>query len=619
MWMEKSKQWKAKDWNGDEKFHDVFEVVTRCTNAESYEDVIEHLEKEAPNILKWCKQYLKEDAFEMQAKREPEPKKKNSYTPSKKFSTQALQWWKGEGISESTLKKFEVKQLNSFSFGDNRFDLAVGREFAFIYSVNDYVKLYQPVGRKKRIKFSYLKSEGNWSEYVFGYDQLPKKGDCVVIAGGEKDVMSWSELGIPAITGMSEVAQISPELIEELKGRFKNIVVVLDNDSTGLGCSKKLANKFDLSRLVLSDSREVKDVTDYRKVHRNADSKLHRLIEKVINKQARDKIYDQPYPLSWNTFVKPKQPIVSINGTHIASNGNVLTLVARPGLGKSSIVEMLASSFIDPEIDLCGIRVTCNKPILLVDTERTREDVSKTFARICARLGVVKPEDPKRMMLWSLAHITSFKKKRKYIEDELMKGDYGLVVIDGATDFVTDSNDAKESNAFTDWLRVTAQIYDLPILVTIHSNPTDDKPRGHLGSDLCRRSETVMGIKVDDSTGERIHCLTTKVPHGKLRNDNKQLEMFFKWNDEKKMFVESEEGFVTVKKNKRNALSDVELTEKAHDAFEDDKALSHGEIKVRLAEVLNVSEDTARKNYLKKLMDLGIVIKDGKKYSLKSK
>ena len=79
-------------------------------------------------------------------------------------------------------------------------------------------------------------------------------------------------------------------------------------------------------------------------------------------------------------------------------------------------------------------------------------------------------------------------------------GQSPLLILDGVADLCNDPNDLHESEALTCELMRWSSEYDNHILCVLHSNPGGEKARGHLGSALLRKSETVMLVKADGDT-----------------------------------------------------------------------------------------------------------------------
>jgi hypothetical protein len=121
--------------------------------------------------------------------------------------------------------------------------------------------------------------------------------------------------------------------------------------------------------------------------------------------------------------------------------------------------------------------------------------------------------------------------KRQYIDSILeLNNDIGLVVFDGASDFLNNTNDMVESNKFIEWINNFND--NIALAFTIHTNPTDDKPRGHLGSELCRKSESVLNA---NRQGD-IYEITTDFENGKNRH-GKHNTWNYKYCEELDMFI----------------------------------------------------------------------------------
>lgn len=183
----------------------------------------------------------------------------------KQFNDAEKEFWLKFGIDEQTLKRFNVSSLEEFSttskIGNPYTTKSSFDKFIFAYENNHWVKLYKPLDEKK-YKFQYLgtKEQG----FIFGWKQLPENADLLIITGGEKDVMTLTAKGFNAITLNSETATLPKNIVDELKLRFNTILVLYDNDETGLKQSNILAVAHGLHRLVLPTlQNNGKDISDY--------------------------------------------------------------------------------------------------------------------------------------------------------------------------------------------------------------------------------------------------------------------------------------------------------------------------------------------------------------------
>jgi hypothetical protein len=76
-----------------------------------------------------------------------------------------------------------------------------------------------------------------------------------------------------------------------------------------------------------------------------------------------------------------------------------------------------------------------------------------------------------------------------------------LVVVDGISDLMYNTNDIEESDRIVGKLMALSTEYNCHILCVLHTNPDSDKARGHIGSTLQRKAETVLFVhKVGESS-----------------------------------------------------------------------------------------------------------------------
>lgn len=72
------------------------------------------------------------------------------------------------------------------------------------------------------------------------------------------------------------------------------------------------------------------------------------------------------------------------------------------------------------------------------------------------------------------------------------------VVIDGIRDLIKSINDEEEATNTTDWLMRLVDQHQIHIINILHQNKKDSNARGHIGSELVNKSETVISIEKED-------------------------------------------------------------------------------------------------------------------------
>lgn len=239
--------------------------------------------------------------------------------------------------------------------------------------------------------------------------------------------------------------------------------------------------------------------------------------------------------------------IVEFSGTGVLKPGNVLTLVGHIGLGKSQITESIVSSYLNPYVDTLGIRVqmTDARPLLWIDGERTRDDISTGFNRIKKRIAIENNPDLiagdrfKNVHCHPLITYPNIPARVNELERLVLDLNPSLVILDGAADFVRDVNNTEETTDFVSLLIALSNLHSFGVITSIHPNPgqnQDSKPRGWLGSELLRKSESILLLKRAPDDRD-IRILTMDFSHGKNRNAADNLEHHFAWDNNLKMFT----------------------------------------------------------------------------------
>jgi hypothetical protein len=229
---------------------------------------------------------------------------------------------------------------------------------------------------------------------------------------------------------------------------------------------------------------------------------------------------------------------LELNGVRCGSAGNLTSIVALAGIGKSSVCEAISSAAINPSADNLGFCITIQNPrVLYIDTERVHSDHWTSWKRVMKRAGVKEGENVDYVDWYAIVTLATVEEKRKLLEELLKKNTYDFVLLDTVADFLTDVNSIEQTAELSNWMRGLANQHGFTAIVTIHSNPSQEgreKARGHLGSELIRRSETVFKLEHDRSIDQR--TLTTSFSLGKNRSAD-VAETYFSWDEKKGMFA----------------------------------------------------------------------------------
>lgn len=129
--------------------------------------------------------------------------------------------------------------------------------------------------------------------------------------------------------------------------------------------------------------------------------------------------------------------------------------------------------------------------VVYFDTEQSKYYVQKAVKRICEQINEPEPNN------LSTFHLRSLNPSERliFIEKEIYSNDkIGFVVIDGIKDLVTSINDESEATMIASKLLKWSEERNIYILTVLHQNKSDNNARGHIGTELINKAQTVLSI-----------------------------------------------------------------------------------------------------------------------------
>lgn len=173
------------------------------------------------------------------------------------FTDVDINYWKQFNISINTLKKFNVNSIKYYLCNGIVKGTYKRENPMYAYKVYNNFKIYRPLADK------YTKWRNNLTDYdIQGYEQLPQKGDILFITKSMKDVMCLHEMGYPAVSPSSESTFLPKDVLEQLKTRFKRIIILFDRDTSGVKRSRKLSRETGLEAMFINKKFKAKDISD---------------------------------------------------------------------------------------------------------------------------------------------------------------------------------------------------------------------------------------------------------------------------------------------------------------------------------------------------------------------
>lgn len=251
----------------------------------------------------------------------------------------------------------------------------------------------------------------------------------------------------------------------------------------------------------------------------------------------------------------PIRPIYTLGGSVVSTPGNLTTITAAIKAGKTAVIgAMMAAPMAgDNPGDMLGFSSSNPNGFALLhfDSEQSPDDHWHVVNRALKRSGLTKP--PSWFYSYCLTGLGYRRGWECFTAAVRDAGDrHGGIIsllIDGAADLVKDVNDPGESNAFVAELHDLAIKRDCPILSVIHFNPGGEKTRGHLGSQLERKSETNLRLDKVDGVTEIWSDKQRRAPIPKGTGP------CFAWSDEVGMHVSVETRCAVAVQEKTEELS----------------------------------------------------------------
>ena len=132
--------------------------------------------------------------------------------------------------------------------------------------------------------------------------------------------------------------------------------------------------------------------------------------------------------------------------------------------------------------------------VLYVDTEQSRYHCHRVLTRILTLAGFNPEQSHPNLEFIGLREHTPAMRIQLIDYAIRNRRDYGLVVIDGVRDLLIDINSITESQEVVNKMMQWTGRYDLHVHGVVHLNKSDDTVRGHLGTELSNKAESVIVV-----------------------------------------------------------------------------------------------------------------------------
>ena len=230
------------------------------------------------------------------------------------------------------------------------------------------------------------------------------------------------------------------------------------------------------------------------------------MIEEIqINSEVKKKVSAldiEKYRIRHTDEIPLPDIVLSFGGQVVSTRKNIFGITGKAKVGKSFLMTLINGAVLKKgETGILASYLPKGKDrILYIDTEQSDYHVSLVVRRI---KDIAEENRMDNLLMYAFDSVPT---SQRYDYTEFLienTPNIGLVIIDGIADLVKTVNDEIIACDMADTLRRWATVNDIAIGYVLHQNPSDNaKMRGHLGTVLMNKSETVIQIsssKEDES------------------------------------------------------------------------------------------------------------------------
>ncbi len=312
------------------------------------------------------------------------------------------------------------------------------------------------------------------------------------------------------------------------------------------------------------------------------------------------------------------QEIVQIDGVTIATLGNFSASTGKPKSKKTFNVSAIVASALSGKevLKYKADLPSCKNRVLYIDTEQSKCHCHKVLHRILKLAGLPTDQENDNIQFFVLREYTPDQRRdiiRWALHEEQS---IGLVIIDGIRDLIHDINSPSESLDIINELMRWSSYYELHIHTVLHLNKGDDNTRGHIGTELNNKAETILQISKNTENGKISEVRAMHI------RDREFAPFAFEIGDDSLPHLVEEHQFKMSKKDRLSSYQD--MTEQQHRAALETAFAYNGAMGYQmLIEALKKGYDSigycrgrnTLVNLCKFLIQHDAILKDGREYT----
>lgn len=315
----------------------------------------------------------------------------------------------------------------------------------------------------------------------------------------------------------------------------------------------------------------------------------------------------------------PELPVISkIGNSTIATLGNISASSGKEKSKKTFNVCAIVASLLSGKTVLNYIPIVPRKrkKILYIDTEQSSYHCKNVLTRIISLAGLDPNIHPDNLIFIQLRKFSP-KERITLVEQAIYDiPDLFFVVIDGIRDLAYDINSSTEAMIVLSNLMKWSEERNIHIHNVLHLNKGDDNTRGHLGTELNNKAETILQMTKSDIDSD------VSIVRAKCIRDIEFEPFAFRINDEGlPVLADNSTCNSKIKVFDYNELSEEEHREALDLVFENNERLGYGLLVNKLQscyqQVTGIEFGVAKAKSLKVfLVNKRMITQKSKKYEL---
>jgi len=214
-------------------------------------------------------------------------------------------------------------------------------------------------------------------------------------------------------------------------------------------------------------------------------AETQRLIETSEQKGNIPAIDYSKYLIDLSQEIREPLPLISLAGKPLFTRGNISCISGRAKSRKTFLLCLLSAQFIENED---------NGKVMIFDTEQGLFHAQKAIKRIHRLLEWDENINNERLRAFFLRELTS-EQRLEFVKNAIGHFKPDLVFVDGIRDLMNDFNSIAESSEIVNLLMKLSSENNNHICVILHENKGDNNLRGHAGTEIQNKSESVISVE----------------------------------------------------------------------------------------------------------------------------